>query len=335
MSDYQQAIRALQRKKSNKQCMECGERGPGYVCTNFNTFICTGCSGVLREFNFRVKGISMSTFTKEEVDNLEKGGNARAKKIYLATFKNDIKPPEPGNRLEIKEWVRTKYVDKRFMKGTKSKKSKKLKKKYSSSSSDSESSYAKRRGKNRNRKNSKPVYSSSSSSSSEEEERIRKKKTKGGKKKSAAKKGGGTDIKEAIPNAPKLVIEVSKKTGSKAKHYKKNKNKTKPATQESEPNLLDFAFDSSNNNPTAATVDNDGNHNRDAFDEDMWGDMSGADPVTQQTGASFPAQQDQQNFFQMQQPQQVIFQQNQMAPMPQQTQAAPQQMMVNSLNLKL
>ena len=47
--------------------------------------MCTTCSGVHREFNFRVKGISMSTFTGPEVEAIVKhGGNAKARALFLA-----------------------------------------------------------------------------------------------------------------------------------------------------------------------------------------------------------------------------------------------------------
>ena len=30
----------------NKRCFDCKERGPQYICLDFNTFICTLCSGI-------------------------------------------------------------------------------------------------------------------------------------------------------------------------------------------------------------------------------------------------------------------------------------------------
>eukprot|EP00515_Schizochytrium_aggregatum_P020847 CAMPEP_0202113562 /NCGR_PEP_ID=MMETSP0965-20130614/34190_1 /ASSEMBLY_ACC=CAM_ASM_000507 /TAXON_ID=4773 /ORGANISM="Schizochytrium aggregatum, Strain ATCC28209" /LENGTH=79 /DNA_ID=CAMNT_0048683197 /DNA_START=68 /DNA_END=304 /DNA_ORIENTATION=- len=71
-------LRDMQRKsKSNKLCFECGDRGASYVCLNFNTFVCTNCSGILRGFNYRVKGISMSSFSPEEMEGLKAGGNSK------------------------------------------------------------------------------------------------------------------------------------------------------------------------------------------------------------------------------------------------------------------
>ena len=78
---FMKALREFQKEPDNKRCADCKERGPQYLCLNFNTFVCTTCSGVHREFNFRVKGISMSTFTGPEVEAIVKhGGNAKARR---------------------------------------------------------------------------------------------------------------------------------------------------------------------------------------------------------------------------------------------------------------
>jgi hypothetical protein len=43
---------------------------------DFSTFVCMMCSGLHREINHKVKGISMSEFTEAEVAALTAGGNA-------------------------------------------------------------------------------------------------------------------------------------------------------------------------------------------------------------------------------------------------------------------
>ena len=71
----------------NRQCMTCqghGGRAPQYACTTFGTFVCTTCSGVHREFQFRVKSISNSHFTPEEVKTMQDAGNDAARARYLA-----------------------------------------------------------------------------------------------------------------------------------------------------------------------------------------------------------------------------------------------------------
>ena len=87
---HKKMLRTMQRLPHNKYCMDCRERGPQYVCLNFNTFVCTTCSGILREFSFRVKGISMSNFSPAEIKALKAGGNENARKLWLAKGK-DVK----------------------------------------------------------------------------------------------------------------------------------------------------------------------------------------------------------------------------------------------------
>ncbi|KAF2306852.1 hypothetical protein GH714_022025 [Hevea brasiliensis] len=70
-------IRGLMKLPPNRRCINCNSLGPQYICTNFWTFICMTCSGIHREFTHRVKSVSMSKFTSQEVEALQNGGNQR------------------------------------------------------------------------------------------------------------------------------------------------------------------------------------------------------------------------------------------------------------------
>ncbi|KAF9428359.1 ArfGAP with FG repeats 1 [Podila epigama] len=92
-----------------------------HTCANSSTSLCY-CSVLLchstpiltsREFNHRVKSISASTFTPEEVAALQKGGNAVAKKIWLATWSwREYPEPDAHEVDELKQFMRAKYVKK-------------------------------------------------------------------------------------------------------------------------------------------------------------------------------------------------------------------------------
>lgn len=113
-------IRSFQRSdKANKQCANCCEMGPVYVCMDFHTFVCTECSGIHRELNHKVKSISMSNWSEIECQLLEKvGGNAQDHKFYLATHDPHIYPiPSSTKKDKLKEFIRLKYVEKRWIKG--------------------------------------------------------------------------------------------------------------------------------------------------------------------------------------------------------------------------
>ncbi|ETW02012.1 hypothetical protein H310_06530 [Aphanomyces invadans] len=112
------AIREFQKGSSaNRRCFDCNEMGPQYICLDFNTFICTMCSGIHREFSHRIKSISMSTFTDTEVNNIIKvGGNEAAHKYWLARFDVNSQPSSNLNsRDRIRNFIRDVYIDRRWV----------------------------------------------------------------------------------------------------------------------------------------------------------------------------------------------------------------------------
>ncbi|OQR95087.1 hypothetical protein ACHHYP_00451 [Achlya hypogyna] len=112
------AIRDFQKSsQSNRRCFDCNEMGPQYVCLDFNTFICTTCSGIHREFSHRIKSISMSSFTDAEVSTIvQKGGNDAARKFWLADFDINTQPSSNLNaRDRIRNFIRDAYIDRRWV----------------------------------------------------------------------------------------------------------------------------------------------------------------------------------------------------------------------------
>jgi len=82
------------------------------VCTTFNTFVCTQCSGVHREFSHRIKSISMAKFTSAEVSALQAGGNERAKSFFFRDV--DIVRPESGSTEKLRDFIKKVYVERRY-----------------------------------------------------------------------------------------------------------------------------------------------------------------------------------------------------------------------------
>jgi len=115
---HTQAIREIQSScPENKKCFECGQRGPTYVNMTIGAFVCTKCSGMLRGINppHRIKSISMSSFTSDEVDFLRNKGNIYCHKVWLGLydkshgFSVDLKDDEA-----VKEFIIQKYEKKRY-----------------------------------------------------------------------------------------------------------------------------------------------------------------------------------------------------------------------------
>ncbi|XP_062181081.1 uncharacterized protein LOC133885382 [Phragmites australis] len=115
-------IRGLMKLPPNRKCINCNSVGPQYVCTNFWTFVCLSCSGIHREFTHRVKSVSMSKFTTQEVRALEQGGNQRARDIYLKDWDwQRMRLPVNTNPDRIREFIRAVYVDKKYAGGSSNK----------------------------------------------------------------------------------------------------------------------------------------------------------------------------------------------------------------------
>ncbi|KAK4723233.1 hypothetical protein R3W88_026012 [Solanum pinnatisectum] len=86
------------------------------VCTNFWTFVCMTCNEYdNREFTHRVKSVSMSKFTSQEVEALQQGGNQRAREIYLKSWDSQSQwLPNNSNIDKVREFIKTIYVDKKY-----------------------------------------------------------------------------------------------------------------------------------------------------------------------------------------------------------------------------
>ena len=50
------------KEEGNKRCMTCTQRMPNNCVFPFGTFVCNACSGVHREYQFRIKSVANSTF---------------------------------------------------------------------------------------------------------------------------------------------------------------------------------------------------------------------------------------------------------------------------------
>ncbi|KAF4047139.1 putative GTPase activating protein for Arf [Phytophthora infestans] len=112
-----QELRDFQRSNpSNKRCFDCNEMMPQYVCLDFNTFVCTACSGIHREFAHRVKSISMSKFTESEVKNMiNLGGNEAAQKYWRSKHDPSFRPNGGTDGERTRNFIRLTYIDRKWV----------------------------------------------------------------------------------------------------------------------------------------------------------------------------------------------------------------------------
>jgi hypothetical protein len=107
-------LKKLSKLEGNKTCAECPERMPGYVNLSHKTFVCTKCAGMLRDLQFKIKGISMSKFTKEDLDEMASGGNLSHNGAFLAKWPAKDPLPNGQDPSRLKEHIRLKYIEMRW-----------------------------------------------------------------------------------------------------------------------------------------------------------------------------------------------------------------------------
>ncbi|KAF7656485.1 hypothetical protein LDENG_00040100 [Lucifuga dentata] len=110
-------LREMTSLPPNRKCFDCDQRGPTYANMTVGSFVCTSCSGILRGLNppHRVKSISMTTFTQQEIDFLQKHGNEVCKQIWLGLHDDrTASVPDFREPQKVKEFLQDKYEKKRW-----------------------------------------------------------------------------------------------------------------------------------------------------------------------------------------------------------------------------
>lgn len=108
-------IDMLRRKPENKQCADCKSLSVPYINLTHGTFVCTRCAGIHREFNHRVKSISVSQFKPSDVEVIK--GNEADKQAYLPYWnENTFRMPGPGQEetARARDFIRLKYEERRW-----------------------------------------------------------------------------------------------------------------------------------------------------------------------------------------------------------------------------
>ncbi|CAL8242018.1 unnamed protein product [Merluccius merluccius] len=110
-------VRELAQAGVNRHCFECSQPGVTYINITVGCFVCTSCSGMLRGLNppHRVKSISMTTFSQQEVEFLQNHGNEVGRRTWLCLF--DPKADgcsDTRDSHKFKEFLQDKYEKKKW-----------------------------------------------------------------------------------------------------------------------------------------------------------------------------------------------------------------------------
>jgi len=119
---YEQRIAVLARllkQPENKECADCGARGPKWASWSIGIFLCINCAGIHRNLGThisRVKSVTLDKWNEDQVDNMRNVGNARAKLIYEANVPaHYTRPREGSSAYALESWIRAKYEKRQFI----------------------------------------------------------------------------------------------------------------------------------------------------------------------------------------------------------------------------
>ncbi|EEY60649.1 uncharacterized protein PITG_13386 [Phytophthora infestans T30-4] len=116
------ALNTLKKLEANKTCVNCGNYnrfGHQNICEKVRTFVCSNCKSAHQSYSMRVKSVSMSNWTMDEVDALREqngGGNAVAARVWLGCWdESQMRKPTKDDPLDYyKQFVNRVYNDKAF-----------------------------------------------------------------------------------------------------------------------------------------------------------------------------------------------------------------------------
>uniref|UniRef100_A0A672K2L5 Arf-GAP with coiled-coil, ANK repeat and PH domain-containing protein n=1 Tax=Sinocyclocheilus grahami TaxID=75366 RepID=A0A672K2L5_SINGR len=115
-----EALEEVQAISGNGQCCDCGEPGPDWASINLGITLCITCSGIHRSLGVhfsKVRSLTLDSWEPELIKLMCELGNTAINKIYEARIDEiTIKKPHPSSPRQDKEsWIRSKYVEKKFI----------------------------------------------------------------------------------------------------------------------------------------------------------------------------------------------------------------------------
>nr|GMC88004.1 ADP-ribosylation factor GTPase-activating protein AGD5-like isoform X1 [Ipomoea batatas] len=107
-----QILEGLLKLPENRECADCKSKGPRWASVNLGIFICLQCSGVHRGLGVhisKVRSATLDTWLPEQVAFIKTMGNEKSNSYWEAEL------PPKYNRVGIENFIRAKYVEKRWI----------------------------------------------------------------------------------------------------------------------------------------------------------------------------------------------------------------------------
>ncbi|XP_056329419.1 BAR_ACAPs and ArfGap_ACAP domain-containing protein isoform X2 [Danio aesculapii] len=113
------ALGVALRGRGNQHCCDCGEAEPRWASVNLGITMCIECSGIHRSLGVhlsKVRSLTLDSWEPEQLKLLCVLGNEVINGIYEREAADGLQKPSAGSpRLDKEQWIRSKYVEKRFV----------------------------------------------------------------------------------------------------------------------------------------------------------------------------------------------------------------------------
>ncbi|KAM9799806.1 arf-GAP with coiled-coil, ANK repeat and PH domain-containing protein 3b isoform 4-T4 [Syngnathus typhle] len=114
-------LQRVQNLPGNELCCDCGQSAPCWASINLGVLLCIECSGIHRSLGVhcsKVRSLTLDSWEPELLKLMCELGNTVINQIYEgASEELGVKKPAPSSTRQEKEaWIKSKYVEKRFLK---------------------------------------------------------------------------------------------------------------------------------------------------------------------------------------------------------------------------
>ncbi|XP_068199885.1 arf-GAP with coiled-coil, ANK repeat and PH domain-containing protein 3 isoform X5 [Antennarius striatus] len=114
-------LQRIQCLPGNEQCCDCGQADPRWASINLGVLLCIECSGIHRSLGVhcsKVRSLTLDSWEPELLKLMCELGNSVINHIYEGSYQEQgLKKPLPSSSRQEKEaWIKSKYVEKKFLK---------------------------------------------------------------------------------------------------------------------------------------------------------------------------------------------------------------------------